>query len=283
MAKIENDASLRGKIRAVASKSGLRAQEVLQMYLFEHLLLRLEKSSYSSIFVLKGGLLISSIIGLARRTTMDMDTTVVGMPMDRNSVERAITEICTICVDDGMEYQFERVEPIREHDEYANWRAHIRVLYGRINAPVKIGITTGDSITPAQIEYPYPRMFDEGCIAVMSYPMATILAEKFETVVSRGTANTRGRDFYDIYALLNAHEHTIDFDQVRSALDATLAKRGSAETVAKYASVLEKVRSSPQMLSVWDSYAKATPYVENIPFDTVIEASLELGRRIFNR
>ena len=182
-----------------------------------------------------------------------------------------------------MEYRFERVEPIREHDEYANWRAYISVLYGRMNPPVKIDITTGDSITPAQIEYPYPRMFDEGCIAVMSYPMATAFAEKFETVVSRGTANTRGRDFYDIYALFNAHGHTIDFDQIRSALDATSAKRGSAETVAEYASVLEKVRSSPQMISVWDSYAKATPYAENIAFDTVIEASLELGRRIFSR
>lgn len=154
MAIIENDASLRGKIRAVASKSGLRAQEVLQMSLFEHLLLRLERSSHSSIFVLKGGLTISSIIGLARRTTMNMDATVVGMPMDRKSVERAITEIYTICVDDEMEYRFERVEPIREHDEYANWRDHISVLYGRMNLPVKIDIATGDSITPAQIEYP---------------------------------------------------------------------------------------------------------------------------------
>ena len=120
---------------------------------------------------------------------MNMDATVVGMPMDRKSVERAITEIYTICVDDGMEYRFERVEPIREHDEYANWRDHISVLYGRMNPPVKIDIATGDSITPAQIEYPYPRMFDEGCIAVMSYPMATTLAEKFETVVSRGSAD----------------------------------------------------------------------------------------------
>ena len=189
MAIIENDAILRGKIRAVASKRGLRAHEVLQMHLFEHLLLRLERSSYSNVFVLKGGLTISSIIGLARRTTMNMDATVVGMPMDRKSVERAITEIYTICVDDGMEYRFERVEPIREHDEYANWRDHISVLYGRMNPPVKIDIATGDSITPAQIEYPYPRMFDEGCIAVMSYPMVTTLAEKFETVVSRGSAD----------------------------------------------------------------------------------------------
>lgn len=159
------------------------------MRLFEHLLLRLERSSYSSIFVLKGRLLISSVIGLARRTTMNMDTAVVGMPMGRKSVERAIIEIYTICVDDGMEYRLERVEPIREHDKYANWRAHISVLYGRMNPPVKIDITTGDSITPAQIEYPYPRMFDEDCIAVMSYPMATTLAEKFETVVSRGSAD----------------------------------------------------------------------------------------------
>ena len=244
MAGISNDASLRGKVRAVAKKNGLRAQEVLQMYLFEHLLLRLAASPYSDRFVLKGGLLISFMIGLAQRTTMDMDATVVGMSMDRESVERAVTEVCSTAVGDGMEYAFERVEPIREDDECANWRVHIRVCYGRMDAPVKVDITTGDSIVPSQMEYPYPLMFEGGSVNVMSYPLATVLAEKFETVVRRGTANTRGRDFYDIYALMKVHGDDIDFVEVKAALNVTMAKRGSSSLMPEYHSVLESVRAS---------------------------------------
>lgn len=278
-AGISNDASLRGKVRAVAKKNGLRAQEVLQMYLFEHLLLRLAASPYSDRFVLKGGLLISSMIGLAQRTTMDMDATVVGMSMDRESVERAVTEVCSTAVGDGMEYAFERVEPIREDDEYANWRVHIRVRYGRMDAPVKVDITTGDSIVPSQMEYPYPLMFEGGSVNVMSYPLATVLAEKFEIVVRRGTANTRGRDFYDIYALMKVHGDDIDFVEVKAALNVTVAKRGSSSLMPEYHSVLESVRASDQMVSVWDSYTKSAPYTSRTSFDEVVDAVLELGDR----
>lgn len=279
MAGISNDASLRGKVRAVAKKNGLRAQEVLQMYLFEHLLLRLAASPYSDRFVLKGGLLISFMIGLAQRTTMDMDATVVGMSMDRESVERAVTEVCSTAVGDGMEYAFERVEPIREDDEYANWRVHIRVRYGRMDAPVKVDITTGDSIVPSQTEYPHPLMFEGGSVNVMSYPLATVLAEKFKTVVRRGTANTRGRDFYDIYALMKVYGDDIDFVEVKAALNATAAKRGSSSLMPEYHSVLESVRASDQMVSVWDSYTKSAPYTSGTSFDEVVDAVLELGDR----
>ena len=137
---IRNDASLRGKIRAIAKREGLRPQEVLQMFLFEHLLLRLEKTSYVDKFILKGGLLISSMIGVSLRTTMDMDTTVVGIPLDRASIEQTMEQICSIDVGDGMEYIFERVESIRTDDEYPNWRAHIMVRYGRMNAPIKVAL-----------------------------------------------------------------------------------------------------------------------------------------------
>lgn len=122
------DASLKGKIKAMAKKSGLKPQELLRMYLFEHLLMRLEKSDYAETFVLKGGLLISSMTGIAQRTTMDMDATVAGMDMGEGTVSAAISSICSVAVGDGMEYSFERVEPIRADDEYANWRAHLKAV-----------------------------------------------------------------------------------------------------------------------------------------------------------
>lgn len=161
---MRSDASLKGKIKALAKKSNLKPQELLQMYLFEHLLMRLGKSGYAEAFVLKGGLLISSMTGVAQRTTMDMDTTVIGMDMDEDTVSEAVAAICAVDVADGMEYSFERIEPIREGDEYANWRAHLRVRYGKIDAPVKIDITTGDEIVPGRIEYRYPLMFEKGSV-----------------------------------------------------------------------------------------------------------------------
>lgn len=97
---MKSDASLKGKIKAVAKKSNLKPQELLQMYLFEHLLMRLEKSEYAEVFVLKGGLLISSMMGIAQRTTVDMDTTVVGMDMDEETVTDAVSNICAVDVGD---------------------------------------------------------------------------------------------------------------------------------------------------------------------------------------
>lgn len=273
-----NDASLKGKIRAMAKKGGLKPQELLQMYLFEHLLLRLEKSPYADKFILKGGLLVSSMTGVMQRTTMDMDTTVVGMDMDESTVTAVVREICLIDANDEMNYIFERVEPIREIDEYANWRAHLRVRYGKLDAPIKIDITTGDRIVPGQTVYAYPLMFDGGWVRVLSYPIETVLAEKFETVVSRGVANTRGRDFYDIHALLRTKRDVINGETLAMAVAATAEKRGSTDAIAHYVEILEEVRLSHAMRDlVWASYVKSAPYVGDLGFDAVVDAAIELG------
>ncbi len=273
-----SDASLKGKIKAMANKSNLKPQELLQMYLFEHLLMRLEKSDYAETFVLKGGLLISSMTGIAQRTTMDMDATVVGMDMDEGAVSAAISSICSVAVCDGMEYSFERMEPIRADDEYANWRAHLRVGYGKIDAPIKVDITTGDEIVPGLIEYRYPLMFEEGSVRVLSYPLETVLAEKLETVVSRGIANTRGRDFYDIHALMRLKSKDIDRRSFHEAITATASRRGSVDRMADYAAVLEEVRESSIMQGIWASYVAGSPYAARLDFEDVVDSALELAR-----
>lgn len=273
-----NDASLKGKIKAMAKKSNLKPQELLQMYLFEHLLMRLEKSDYAEPFVLKGGLLISSMTGITQRTTMDMDATVVGMDMDEGTVSAAISSICSVDVGDGMKYSFERVEPIRSDDEYANWRAHLRVGYGKIDAPIKIDITTGDEIVPGLIEYRYPLMFEEGSVRVLSYPLETVLAEKLETVVSRGIANTRGRDFYDIHALMCLKSKDIDRKSLHEAIAATASRRGSVGRMADYVAVLEEVRKSSIMQGIWTSYVAGSPYAAGFDFEDVVDSTLALAR-----
>lgn len=283
MPGIKNDASLRGKIRYIAKMNNLHAQEVLQMYLFECLLKRLAASNYADKFILKGGLLISSMIGVSQRTTMDMDTTVVGMAMDERSVVAAVDSICNTTIDDGMTYSFEQIEPIREDVEYANWRVHIRVRYGRIDAPLKIDITTGDSITPAQVNYSYPTMFNNEVINILSYPLVTILAEKFETVVSRGTANTRGRDYYDIHTFIRMKAKDIDAIQLKQALAATASKRGTSDLMFRYADILQEVKLSPVMQKLWQTYISSTPYAAGLEFDEVVDSAILLGDLIYSK
>lgn len=272
MSEMRNDASLRGKVRHLAKEHGLKPQEVLQMYLFEHLLMRLAESTYADKFVLKGGLLISSMTGIYQRTTMDMDATVVGMDMDEATITKALRKICAIDVGDGMTFEFERIEPIREDDEYANWRAHLRAEYGRIDAPVKVDITTGDAIYPSQIRYRFEMMFDQGTLDVLSYHPATVLAEKLETVISRGEANTRGRDFYDLYAIPRYYSGSISEQELREALRHTAEKRGSQQAIAEWKVTLEGIRASAIMRQVWSSYVADTPYADGVSFDDTLDS-----------
>lgn len=146
---------LKGTIRSMAQKKNLRAQEVLQMFLFERVLERLANSVYKNNFILKGGLLISSMIGIGERTTMDMDTTVRGIQMEEDEIVKAVKEILAVDVGDGIAFEYQSIEPIREDDAYNNFRVHLRAKYGKIDSPMKIDVTTGDVITPAAIEYEF--------------------------------------------------------------------------------------------------------------------------------
>ena len=147
---------LKGAIRNLAKKKGIHAQEVLQIFMFERIIERLSVSPYKDRFILKGGLLISAILGVAERTTMDMDTTVKGLPMDEQSIRKAIREILDQSVDDGIEFQLLDLTPIREDDEYENFRASIQATYGKMKIPMKIDITTDDEITPKEVKFSTP-------------------------------------------------------------------------------------------------------------------------------
>ncbi len=276
MSEIRSDASLRGKGRHLSNEHGLKPQEVLQMYLFEHLLMRLAKSPYADKFVLKGGLLISSMTGIYQRTTMDMDATVVGMDMDEAAVANALREICATDVGDGMTYAFERIEPIREDDEYANWRAHLRARYGRIDAPVKVDITTGDAIYPSQVRHKFELMFDQGTLDVLSYHPATVLAEKLETVLSRGVANTRGRDFYDLYAIPKYYSETISAGDTREALLRTAERRGSRAAIESWRETVEALRSSDVMQRVWEAYLSDNSYARGVRLEDALDSIEEI-------
>ena len=222
---------LKGTIRHIAQQKNLRAQEVLQMYFFERILVRLASSGYRQNFILKGGLLISSIIGISERTTMDMDTTVRGIPMEEKEIISVVTEIISLDVEDGIAFEFQSIEPIRDDDAYNNFRVHVLAKYGKIRAPMKIDITTGDVITPSAIEYSYPLSFEKRVINIFAYSLESVIAEKYETIIRGSIGTTRMRDFYDLDMIYRHHRDEIDFELLRDAVLNTAEKRKSLDAI----------------------------------------------------
>ena len=268
---------LKGSIRSMAEKKNLRTQEVLQMFFFERILERLAASKYRDNFILKGGLLISSMIGIQERTTMDMDTTVRGLPMEEDKIVAILKEILAIDVDDGIKFLWQSIEPIRDEDAYNNFRIHLKAQYGKISSPMKIDVTTGDAITPAAVQYDYPLLFEDRSVPVMAYTLETVLAEKYETVIRRNIGTTRARDFYDLYTLYRSRKDEIRPEVLKSALLHTAKKRNSMEDMQEWRDILRDIREEPPLYRLWENYTAENKYVGTLAFHEVLDAVDEIA------
>lgn len=266
-----NIESIKGKIRNLAEQKNLKSQEVLQIYFFERLLERLSKSQYKNNFVIKGGFLISSLIGIENRTTMDMDTTIKGIALKEDRIKEILEEILDINVDDGIRFEIKDISYIREEDKYENFRISLIANVGKNQNPMKIDITTGDAITPREIEYAYPCIFSKKDIKIMAYPLETILAEKYETIIRRNITTTRMRDFYDLYTLYKLKKDDIDYEVLKEAVKRTSNRRGSQEMMKDYEKIIEDIKEDSYLRSLWDVYLKENKYIGDLSFDKVVD------------
>jgi predicted nucleotidyltransferase component of viral defense system len=239
---------LKAFIKKKAAENKISAQLVMQNYMMERLLERISLSRYQQNFILKGGFLIAAIVGLDTRATMDMDTTIKGFPLSHDSIRGIFDKICSITVDDDVTFTISNITDIRDGDEYPGLRVHLTAIYPPLSVAIKVDVTTGDIITPREVEYSYKLMFDDRSIPVLAYNLETILAEKLETVLSRNIANTRPRDFYDIHILYTLRGAYCDLTVLRQALDETTLKRGSSSVILQYRDIIENIKNSPQML-----------------------------------
>ncbi|MBI9013203.1 MAG: nucleotidyl transferase AbiEii/AbiGii toxin family protein [Clostridiales bacterium] len=262
--------SLKAKIRNVARKKNMSAQVVLQNYMFERFLERLSKSEYKDKFILKGGILIASIIGIESRSTMDMDTTVKDYPITHESLEKAMSDICEIDLRDDVIFSFSGVDPIRNDDVYGGFKVSIQADYDTIITPMHLDITTGDAITPEEVLHHYKMIFNEETIDVWAYNIETILAEKVETIISRGELNTRPRDFYDVYILTHtqSYNNTIFFN----ALTKTAEHRETTHIFNEISNRVETIKNSVALKNRWTKYTKSYPYAKDITYMEVINA-----------
>ena len=268
---------LKGQIRSFAVKRNLQSQEVLQMFLLERVLDRLSKSKYKDNFILKGGLLISSMIGITKRTTMDMDTTVIGINMEETEIEKIIL---LIDVFDGIEFTFEKLEPIREDDDYNNFRAYFVAHYGKIANKMKIDITTGDEITPGAIRYSYKTILDDDEIGVMAYNTETIIAEKYETIIRRNIGTSRARDFYDLHVFYNLYKDSINLEILKLAVTRTAKKRESLDTMAEWKEIIEDMKMDTAIKELWKNYCENNTYASEVSFENVMETTLHIAEML---
>ena len=275
-----NIESIKGKIRSLAEKKNLKSQEVLQIYFFERFLERLSKSNYKNNFVIKGGFLISSLIGIENRTTMDMDTTIKGIPLKEEKIKEIVEEIININVDDGIKFEIKDITYIREEDEYENFRISLIANVGKTKNPLKLDLTTGDAITPREIEYTYPCIFSKENIKIMAYPLETIVAEKYETIIRRNIATTRMRDFYDLYTLYKLKKDEIDYKILKEAIERTSKKRESQEIMKDYKEIIEDIKEDSYLRSLWDVYLSENKYIGNLKFDKVVDVVRIISNRI---
>jgi len=273
---LKNSMQLKAIVKNMAKSKKISAQIVLQNYMLERLLERISLSRYQSNFILKGGFLIASIVGLDTRATMDIDATIKGLKINAESIQNMLNEICAIEINDEVIFSLRRIEEIRESADYHGFRVALEAVYPPIKVPLKVDITTGDIITPKEINYEFRLLFDSRSIRILAYNLETIMAEKLETTIARGNQNTRPRDYYDIYIIRKLQWQNIDPRTLKEALLNTCQSRGTINIIKRYDEILKTVQTSDAMSEFWKDYQNQFDYARDIGFDHICHTIREI-------
>lgn len=263
---IKNSKSLMDKAKNIANKNNITVNEVLQNYMFERILERLSISKYKNNFILKGGLLLSSIMGIDSRTTMDMDTCIKGINLTEEELYTVLTEILSIDIQDNVTFTIKNFKPIREEDTYGGLKYNIIAIFDGLKVNLSIDIATGDVITPREIEYNYKMLFEDRTLQLMTYPIESIIAEKYQTVIERGILNSRMKDYYDLYYLLV--NKTYSGDILKEAIEKTFLKRNTDLNITKQK--MKEIEESDFLKDLWNNYANKHTYSKNIKYVDLI-------------
>ena len=262
----KNPMQLKAIVKKKAIENNITAQLVMQNYMLERLLDRISRSKYKYNFIIKGGFLISAIVGLDTRTTMDLDTTLKNLPLTPESIEKSLNEIFEIDLQDDVIFKLKGVSPIREDDIYGGYRVALDAIYETIITPMTIDVSTGDVITPNAVKFNFTGIFDDELkFELWAYNIETVLAEKVETILRRNVFNTRPRDFYDTYILITTQE--FDKKLFAEALEKTIEHRGTRNQINDYMDTLVIIENSEVLKRMWNNYQKQFAYAKDISFE----------------
>lgn len=252
------------------------SQKFYQLFYFERILERISISNYRGQIILKGGLLLTSIIGNDERTTKDMDATLKGISLTKNDVEKVFNEILHIDIDDGVSFQIISIKDIRLEDEYGGFRLNILSKLDNNKTYITVELTTGDVITPREMKYNYNSIFEDKKIPIMSYPLETVLAEKFQTIVTRGLFNTRLKDFYDVYILINTKIDDLNRSNLIKAIKNTFKRRETNFDLEQFNEVINDLSNDNNMNNLWNEYISKNSYAKGVKFEDTINALKEI-------
>ncbi len=272
---------LKALIRNLAREKGLPAEIVLRNYMLERVLERVSRSEYRHQLILKGGLLIADMIGIEARSTMDLDATIRGVELTAEELTKMLNKILAVPVDDGVQMTLKSFENIRGEADYPGMRVSIEAVLEETKQTMKIDITAGDVITPKEVEYIYRLLIEDRNIAIMAYNPETVLAEKIETILSRSTANTRMRDYYDVYALMPLLEDEVNWAVFAKAFMKTAERRGSLKLLLeKGHENLKFIKQSAALAGLWERYQQKYAYAANVQWPDVIASVEKLHSRL---
>jgi predicted nucleotidyltransferase component of viral defense system len=263
---------LKALIRNISKDKKVNAQILLRNYMLERLLERISVSKYKHNFILKGGMLIAAMVGVDTRSTMDMDATIKGVPVSKETIKTMFNEILDVDINDSVTMIIKKIDDIRDEANYAGFRVSLDTNFDEVKQNLKIDITTGDTITPREVEYKFNLMFEERTIQIFAYNLETVLAEKLETIISRGTTNTRMRDFYDVYILTKLQSDNINNKLLEEALNATAIKRGTLAIFKNKSLIITEIETASVMQDLWKRYKKNYDYAEAILWVDVMSA-----------
>lgn len=267
---------IKGRIKSVAKQNNADARTLMRIYMMERFLERLAQSEYRDNFIIKGGILVTAMIGVAHRSTMDIDTSMKNLNLSAEDALRVVNQVKDIDLDDGVSFDVKDVSNIMDEMEYPGIRVTMNANVGRLITPLKIDISTGDVITPRAIEFNYDLLLEDRSISLWSYNLETILAEKLQTVLARGILNTRMRDFYDIRMLLDTYEDKVNKAVLKDAFAATCKKRGTDHLQEQAEEIIKIIEADEQLQVLWRAYQKKYTYAAEIDYASVISGVRKL-------
>lgn len=271
---------LKDKVRNVSKGDNEVAKALIRIFMMERFLERVSLSKYKNNFILKGGMLVASIVGVDMRATMDIDTTVKALPLNEAEAERIITEICEIQVEDGVSFRITSITNIMTDFEYPGIRMMLEATLERMRQSIKLDISTDDVITPAAVEYEYKLMFEDRTISLLTYNTETLLAEKMQTIVARGIANTRMRDFYDVCGIGKMNIDKIDYSILSESFQATCRKRETVFSKEEITDTLSKIMYDVSLAQMWEQFRKKNFFVGTLQWEDVLSEVLHIANKL---
>ena len=267
-----NSDKLNSIIKKRAKGSNDMSLYLHQMFFFEHVLMRLAVSKYKDNVILKGGVLLSSIIENDMRTTKDIDATLKSIPLNINTIEKIFNEILSIELNDGVKFKIESIKDIRLEDAYGGFRINVFATFDKLKTNFFLEVTTGDIITPREINYKYKSLFEDETINIMTYTVETIISEKFESIISKNIHTTRSKDFYDLYMLMIKNKDKINKENLIKAIENTFKHRNTNFNIDYLKEVFDIIKDSEILENNFNDYRKKLNYVKNINYEDTISA-----------